>query len=141
MKDGVLGISGGIGSIVGADVISGGDEEAVAEAAEVDISIFSLMRRGFTPVSGYAYLLFVLIYFPCLAAFGAIVKEMGIGLGILEAIYLTVSAWAVAVFYYQIAEGGNFLWMIVSAAIMVAQFFVFRAIGNRNRKKEALQSA
>jgi ferrous iron transport protein B len=141
LKDGVLGISGGIGSIVGADVISGGDEEAVAEAAEVDISIFSLMRRGFTPVSGYAYLLFVLIYFPCLAAFGAIVKEMGIGLGILEAIYLTVSAWAVAVFYYQIAEGGNFLWMIVSAAIMVAQFFVFRAIGNRNRKKEALQSA
>ncbi|WP_020611229.1 Fe(2+) transporter permease subunit FeoB [Sediminispirochaeta bajacaliforniensis] len=141
LKDGVLGISGGIGSIVGADVISGGDEEAVAEAEEVDISIFALMRRNFTSVSGYAYLLFVLVYFPCLAAFGAAVKEMGIGFGALHGLYLTLTAWAVAVLYYQIAEGGSLLWMIVSAAIMVAQFFMFRVIGNRNRKKAALQSA
>jgi len=87
--DGVSGISGGIGTMVGADIV-GGEESEVAEAVEADISVFSLMRRNFTGASGYAYLLFVLIYFPCLAAFGAAAKEMGLGLGALQAAYLTI---------------------------------------------------
>ncbi len=135
LGEGVTGISGGIGAMVGADVISGGDEGAVAEAVEADLSVFALMRRNFTPISGYAYLLFVLVYFPCLAAWGAAVKEMGLGYGIIQGLYLTVTAWAVAVLYYQVAEGGNFLWMVIAAALMVAQFLIFRYIGQRNLKK------
>jgi ferrous iron transport protein B len=128
--DGVSGISGGIGTMVGADIV-GGEESEVAEAVEADISVFSLMRRNFTGASGYAYLLFVLIYFPCLAAFGAAAKEMGLGLGALQAAYLTISAWAIAVLYYQIAEGGSFGWMAAAIALIAGQFLLFRFLGNR----------
>jgi ferrous iron transport protein B len=138
LRDGIMGISFGIGSMVGADVI--GDEETVTESLEAEASVFTLMRRTFTPVCGYAYLLFVLVYFPCLAAFGAVVKEMGIGYGALHALYLTLTAWAVAVLYYQIAEGGSVLWLAVAAAVMAGQFILFRAMGKR-RAVEAVQAA
>lgn len=130
LAEGVGGISGGIGSMVGGDVVSA-DEAGVAEAIGADLSLFSLMRRNFTPASGYAYLLFVLIYFPCLAAWGAAVKEMGIGFGVLQGAYLTLTAWAVAVLYFQIAEGGSILWMTVAAGVMAAQFAFFRIIGRK----------
>jgi len=124
--------------MVGADVIGGGDEETVAESLETEASGFTLMRRNFTPVSGYAYLLFVLVYFPCLAAFGAVVKEMGIGYGALHALYLTLTAWAAAVLFYQIAEGGSVLWMVVAAAVMAGQFILFRAMGKRKAAEAVL---
>jgi ferrous iron transport protein B len=117
--------------MTGADAISGGDEAGVAEAIEADISVFALMRRNFSRASGYAYLLFVLVYFPCLAAFGAAVKEMGIGFGALQGLYLTLTAWAVAVLYYQIAEGGSLVWMTAAAALMLAQFAAFRLLGRK----------
>ncbi len=132
LGEGVAGISAGIGSMLGADVISGGDEAGVSEALETDLSVFTLMRRNFSNASGYAYLLFVLIYFPCLAAFGAAVKEMGIGFGALQGLYLTLTAWAVAVLYYQIAEGGSMIWMIAAAGVMLAQFAAFRILGRKH---------
>lgn len=139
--DGVLGISGGIGAMVGAEVVSS-DEEAVAEAVEADLSVFTLLRSNFTPAAGYAYLLFVLIYFPCLAAFGAAVKEMGIGFGALQALYLTLTAWIVSVLFYQIAEGGNTVWIILSIALLAAQFILFRVIGKKKGiKNRAFQEA
>jgi ferrous iron transport protein B len=69
-----------------------------------------------------------------------VVKEMGIGYGALHALYLTLTAWAVAVLYYQIAEGGSVLWLAVAAAVMAGQFILFRAMGKR-RAVEAVQAA
>lgn len=138
LRDGVTGISAGIGTMIGTDMISE-DEAAVSEAVEADVSVFAMMRDRFTPASAYAYLLFVLVYFPCLAAWGASVKEMGLGYGALQGVYLTLTAWAVAVLYYQLAEGGNILWMIGAAVLMVLQFVVFRQIGNKHRVGRAAE--
>jgi ferrous iron transport protein B len=62
-----------------------GDVDATAEEVEADSATFTLMGERFDPLGGYAYLLFVLIYFPCVAAFGATVQEMGTKLGIILA--------------------------------------------------------
>ncbi len=95
-------------------------------------SVYTLMRSSFTPAAGYAYLLFVLVYFPCLAAFAAAVKEMGAFFGVLQAVYLTITAWSIAVLFYQIVEGGQILWMAAAALVVVGQFVLFRVVGSRS---------
>jgi ferrous iron transport protein B len=65
-----------------------GDVDATAEEIEADTAAFTLMGQKFDPLAGYAYLLFVLIYFPCVAAFGATVQEMGPSL---ESFWLLIS--------------------------------------------------
>ncbi len=135
LGEGITSIFGGIAESMGAGTLRG-DELHVAQAIEADVSLFSLMRSKFTPAAGFAYLLFVLVYFPCLAAFGTAIKEMGIFFSVLLGIYLTVSAWAVATLYYQAAEGGSILWIAVSLGCIAVQFFAFKMVG-RHKHREA----
>ncbi len=112
---------------LGFDVVSG-DEGATAEKVSADVSVFRRLRDSFTPRGAYAYLLFILMYFPCVAAQGAAMREMGRSLGILLAAYLTVFAWVASVLFYQISEGGNAVWIAVSlaaAALMTLGFVRF----------------
>ncbi|WP_245869136.1 Fe(2+) transporter permease subunit FeoB, partial [Vibrio fujianensis] len=54
------------------------DNDAIAEEQEVDASIFGNLQNYF--VSSYAafsYLIFILLYTPCVAAMGAYVREFG----------------------------------------------------------------
>jgi ferrous iron transport protein B len=107
---------------------------AVGEEPEDEQTRVTTARLGrmFTPAAGYAYLLFVLIYTPCLAAMGAAIREMGrtraiLGLGV----YLVVLAWVVSVLFYQIAEGGSLWWILTSLATLMATVFTFWLIGRR----------
>ncbi|HPK40469.1 MAG TPA: ferrous iron transport protein B [Candidatus Cloacimonadota bacterium] len=54
-----------------------------------------------------AYLLFIMIYAPCMASIVAARTEAGSRLAIFQLIYLTVLAWIVGTFYYQISQLGN----------------------------------
>ncbi|MCK4500195.1 ferrous iron transport protein B, partial [Candidatus Babeliales bacterium] len=103
IPEGFSGIFGSLSDPVGVGVISG-DEETVAEELEMDEHVFATMRKYFSfgGPQAYAYLLFILIYFPCVAAFGAIIREIGTGLGILSVVYLTILGWIVATLFFQI---------------------------------------
>ncbi len=58
---------------------------------------------NFTPLVAYAFLLFVLIYFPCIATIVAIKHESGSWRwAIFAAIYTTVLAWVVSALVYRI---------------------------------------
>ena len=57
-----------------AEVFTGSDSDGGNEG------IFKNLRMHFTSASAYAYLLFVLIYFPCVAAFAAAVRQIGAGI-------------------------------------------------------------
>ena len=62
---------------------------------------------NFTPLTAYAFLLFVLIYFPCIATVVAIKNESGSWRwAFFAACYTTLLAWVVSALVYQI---GNFL--------------------------------
>lgn len=123
----------GLGSSVldplGLAVVSG-DEEATAEEVEADSSIFGSMRRYFADDlhAVYAYLLFILIYFPCFAALGAIVRELGSLFGFVAVAYLTVLAWITSTLYYQIAAGHNPFWIAFALALLALVFAAFRAL-------------
>jgi ferrous iron transport protein B len=98
------------------DLFSPPDEETPSGG------LFETMRSYF-PLGGkqvYAYLLFILIYFPCVSALGAAVREMGAGLTILSAGSLTVLAYSIAVIFFQVTLGGSLLWILIGSGLILA---------------------
>ena len=87
------------------------------------------MRDRFTPLSAYAFLLFVLIYTPCLAAVGTAVQEMGAFLGTLLVIYQAVLAWVMATLVFQIGSGGSLALIGVAAGALVLMGIGMRLLG------------
>ena len=64
-------------------------------------------QKVFTPLVACSFMLFVLIYFPCVAVLAAIRREAGLKWAIFTALYTTGLAWLVAFGVYQI--GGLFI--------------------------------
>ena len=59
----------------------------------------------FTPLAGFSFLIFVLIYFPCIAVFAAVKKEAGgIKWALFLAVYTTLLAWVVSFLVFQIGS-------------------------------------
>lgn len=59
-------------------------------------------RTVFTPLSSIAFMLFILIYFPCVAVIAAIRKEANWGWAVFTMVYTTGLAWLLAFAFYQI---------------------------------------
>jgi ferrous iron transport protein B len=97
----------GIGLISGA-----GAKELVVSTLGVlytnndDVESVNLSQRiPITPLVAYAYMLFVLIYFPCIATMAAIRQESGSWKwAIFTACYTTGLAWLVSFLFYQIGS-------------------------------------
>ena len=68
----------------------------------------AMLNEGIKPLSAYAYLIFVLLYFPCVATIAAIRNETGSWRwATFAALYTTVIAWLASALVYQI--GGIFV--------------------------------
>ncbi len=75
------------------------------DSAESEAQIAAALKTVTTPAAALAYMLFVLIYFPCLATLIAIKKETkGWGWAIFTAVYTTALAWIVAFAVFQIGK-------------------------------------
>ncbi len=62
-----------------------------------------MLRDGITPLSAYAYLIFILLYFPCIATIAAIRNETGSWQwALIAAFYTTAVAWLASALVYQI---------------------------------------
>jgi len=105
-------------------------EEAVAEEIGSSTGTFLVLRRSFGNdwVRAYSYLLFVLIYFPCVATMGAAIKEIGIKFGVLSICYLTILAWSVATLFFQIARGHSVPMIILALALVLIFVPVFNLV-------------
>ena len=83
-----------------------GDDDSFSE----DTSKYTRLRQqmaadGVTPLTAYAYLLFILLYFPCLATIVAIKNETNSwGWAIAAALYTTLVAWLVSAAVVQIGS-------------------------------------
>jgi len=72
-----------------------------------DTVVQGAMRSAFGSTAAVvAYLLFVLIYCPCLAVVGAIYQETGLKWAVFSTLYLTVLAWVVATLFFQFSQLG-----------------------------------
>lgn len=92
------------------------DKESVMEEMEVESRAFGAMQKRFTGggLQAYAYLLFILLYFPCLVAMATALREMGWKLTVLLGIYLTILAWIIATLFYQITLAHQIVWIIIA---------------------------
>ncbi|KAA3631209.1 MAG: ferrous iron transporter B, partial [Proteobacteria bacterium] len=72
--------------------------------SEVEARAFDAMAQRFDGRAGaFAYLLFVLLYFPCAATIGAIKRETGTPWAAFVALWTTLVAYVTASVFYQIA--------------------------------------
>ncbi len=101
------------------EVIVGGFVAAVVESARILVSLLpgvdlvdasaeppdstltTALQQHFTPLSAFAFLVFVLLYVPCIATIGAIRQEFGRPWAVTSAVYQTVIAWLMAFLVYQ----------------------------------------
>lgn len=132
VPEALSGVWGSLRDPLGLGLISS-DQEAVVEEVGADRQVYAAMQRYFTkgPLQAYAYLLFILTYFPCVAALGVVLRELGKGYGWLAMGYLTVLAWIVATLFFQITVGRQALWIIIPLLILAAMAGVFRWLGGR----------
>lgn len=116
--------------------------EDAAEELEVDSGTISVMAKYFDgQVGAIAYLLFILIYAPCVAAIAAIYRETNLNWTIFSVGYLTLLAWLAGMFFYQIGTftrhpGSSAMWIGIGAALVIALITGLRIRG-RTLKVEA----
>jgi ferrous iron transport protein B len=80
------------------------DAETAAATQGVQTGTFGAMAARFDGQAGaFAYLLFVLLYFPCIATIGAIVREAGTTWAIFVGCWTTGIAFLTATIFYQAA--------------------------------------
>ncbi len=70
-------------------------------AAPPDSSLRTTLRATFTPLAAFAFLVFVLLYVPCMATLAAIRSEYGGRWAVLAAVYQTAIAWFLALLVFQ----------------------------------------
>ena len=68
-----------------------------------DMQLSNALASIFTPLSAYTFLVFTVLYMPCIAAFAATKKELGsLKEAILTAVFQTLVAYIVAMIVYQL---------------------------------------
>ena len=94
------------------------DLNLAAEEQGVELTTYQRMQLAFVSQLGaFSYLLFILLYTPCVAAMGAIKNEVGSRWAGFAGVWSFVFAYLVSTLCYQI---GNFLAAPLSASITIA---------------------
>ena len=112
------------------------DLETAAEEQGVDLTIYSNIQKAFvSQEAAFAYLLFILLYAPCAAAMGAIVREVGMNWARFVAIWSTAIAYIVAVAYYQVVTFSvhpmsSLAYLLAALLIIVGVVFKLKQTGN-----------
>lgn len=87
--------------------------------------------------SAYAYLLFILLYFPCIATVAAVYKESGWFIAFSQVVYMTLLAWIVSVLFFQVSYGHSIFWIFLSLLLLALIVLVFFITGKIIREKTA----
>ena len=105
-----VGIIAGVGakelvvSTLGVMYNVGSENAAEATGADGDTALQRALQRNTTPAAALAFMVFVLLYFPCIATFVAIKNEAGgWKWAILTAVYTILVAWIAAFITFRIA--------------------------------------
>jgi len=106
--------------------------EAAAASQQVSNTTFGAMTKRFDGQAGaFAYLLFVLLYFPCAATIAVIRREAGTRWAIFVALWTTTIAYITASSFYQISTFSQHalfsgLWLTGVILFLIALFYGLR---------------
>jgi ferrous iron transport protein B len=124
---------------LGLDVGDVADQQQAAEHQQINAAIFGAMAHRFDGQAGaFAYLLFILLYSPCVATIGAIVRETGAPWAGFVIAWTTGIAYTTATLFYQGAtfaqhplESG--LWFALLGGLLVGAVVLLRRWGQGQR--------
>ena len=120
------------------------DKAVAAEEQKVDVSTFANMQSHFDgQIGAFAYLLFILLYMPCAAAMGALVRETGRNWAIFTALWCNFMAFMISTLYYQLATFAahplqSISWVIFYLVSAVIVWWGMRRKGNILARKVVL---
>ncbi|PHR27281.1 MAG: ferrous iron transport protein B [Desulfotalea sp.] len=136
VKDGLIGVVSSF-DLLGIGLITE-DSATISEEIGSGASVYRQIATHFTVFSAFAYLLFVLMYFPCLAVVGAARQEMGGFYAGVMALYSTALAWSVATLFYQVAEGHSLFYIAISFVVLLAIYGTLYVIGKKERATQTV---
>jgi ferrous iron transport protein B len=122
------------------------DKQAAADAQGISGSTYGQMSKRFGSNSAaFAYLLFVLLYFPCVSATAALYRETNFGWTVFACTWTTGLAYFTAVEYYQIATfvehpASSIAWIGGLAVTMAAAIFGLKIAGSKRHKRREVMS-
>ncbi len=118
------GFGGGLKDPLGVNISNDlSDTDSVAGEMEIRGSTVSVMARYFDgKVGAFAYLLFILIYAPCVAAVAAIYRETNLRWATFAVFYLTTLAWIISTAFYQLGTftkhpASSTTWLLATIAV------------------------
>ena len=106
-------------------------EGRVAEEDRVDNVLRRHFPKGFH--QAFAYLLFILLYVPCVGATAVVFKEVGKFYGAIFVGYLTLLGWSVAAIYHSAVVSHDPVWFGAGVGIIAAMFGFFWLYGRKHR--------
>ncbi len=128
-----------LGDPLGLNVLeSSHDQSQAAAEQDIDTATFGAMAKRFDGQAGaYAYLLFILLYAPCVAATAAIYREAGKRWMVYALVWTTAMAYSAATVFYQLSRfnqhpASSAIWIISLALIIGLAIAVMRYYGKQS---------
>ncbi len=118
------------------------EEGDLSETADIYANLRSYFHNGGHDGFNwqvFAFLIFILLYVPCLAAMGVVAREIGLGLAVLMATVQTLLAWAVAVLLYQVPVGGDAKWIVAAIVVLVGTGIFLKLFGIKANKEKRFE--
>jgi len=128
---------------IGLNIGDVSDISTAAEEQDINQGVFGAMNSRFDGQAGaFAYLLFVLLYFPCVATIGAIKREAGRPWAIFVAAWTTTVAYITAVSFYQVATysdhpTASVAWLVGLWGSFTLLIYLLRRWGQREQGRAA----
>ena len=135
IPDNLAGVAGTLSDPLGLNIGDTDSIELAAEEQEVSAGTFGAMGHLFDgKIGAIAYLLFILMYFPCVAAMAAVYREVNFGWTAFVASWTTGLAYISATSFYQIATFARHpmfsgFWLLGCALFCLIVIMVMRSMG------------
>jgi ferrous iron transport protein B len=111
---------------------------AQAPMGTVNQGVYGLMYQKFDgQIGAFAYMLFVLLYFPCISTMAAMLRELHRGWSVFSGFWMTGVAYGVAVTFYQAATWmrhpwSSSMWIAGIATVFLGTIAFMRWFADRN---------
>jgi len=139
IPENLVGIAETLTDPLGLNIGDTSSAETAAAAQAVSTGTFGAMGKLFDgQIGAIAYMLFILMYFPCVAAMAAVYRETNRRWTLFIAGWTTGLAYLAATGFYQLATfarhpGFSTAWLAGSALIAILVVLVMRAMGRESR--------
>ncbi len=130
---------------LGLDIGDVSDIEAASAQQEVERGTFGQMQARFDGKAGaFAYLLFILLYAPCVAATAALYREMQLAWTVFVVCWTTGIAYISATIFYQLATFArhplySVYWVIGLAGLFAFVILLFKLWGIKRSSRKTME--